>query len=150
MISVALYQPDIAQNVGSILRTAVAFGVEVHLIEPMGFVWNEQKMRRAGMDYLERARVTRHASWQAFTASAHYQRLVLLTTKGATPLQQFTPQDGDCYLFGSEGAGVPEEVHQQVDERIVIPMVAGERSINLAQSCGITLFNVMRDLAILP
>jgi tRNA (cytidine/uridine-2'-O-)-methyltransferase len=149
-INVVLYQTDIAQNVGSIIRTSVAFGVNVHIVEPLGFVWDEPKMRRAGMDYLDRAKLTRHKSWQMFLENEQPERLVLLTTKGAVPLDDFAPKDGDYYVFGRESAGVPDDVHARADERVLIPMVAGERSINIAQSVAITMYNALSKTAQLP
>ena len=140
-----LYQPDIAQNVGSIIRTAVCFGLEVHLIEPMGFPWNEPKMRRAGMDYLERAQVVRHPDWQSFMGGKDSGRLVALTTKGSESLAVFTFKPNDYLLFGRESAGLPDSVHKQTDARVRIPMAKGERSMNLAQSCAIVGFEALRQ-----
>jgi len=149
---IVLYQTDIAQNFGTIVRTAVAFGLTVHVIEPLGFVWDEPKMRRAGMDYLDRADIRRHKSWQHFLDSERKQmnRLVLITTKGSDLFQNFTAEEGDYYLFGRESAGVPDDVHAESDARIRLPMVAGERSINLAQSCAIIMFDSLRQLKLLP
>ena len=146
---IVLYQPDIAQNVGSIIRTAVCFGLEVHLIEPMGFAWNEAKMQRAGMDYLERAKVTRHTSWQSFMASKDSARLVALTTKGSESLEKFAFRENDYLLFGRESAGLPEEVHAKADARVRIPMAEGERSMNLAQSCAIVSFEALRQTTLI-
>lgn len=143
-LSIALYQPDMPQNVGSILRTATVFGLKVHIIRPTGFIWNEAKMRRAGMDYLDRADYQLHDSWEAFIAQPP-GRLVLMTTKGSTSITEFTFTSGDCLLFGRESAGVPDEVHNVVPQRVRIPMVAGERSINLAQTVAIASFEAMRQ-----
>lgn len=144
-LKIVLFQSDIAQNVGSIIRTAVCFGLEVHLIEPLGFRWNAQKMRRAGMDYLERADVTRHPSWEAFLEVKNEGRLVALTTKGSKSLEGFAFKTDDYLLFGRESAGLPDEVHEQADARVRIPMVEGERSMNLAQSCAIVSFEALRQ-----
>jgi tRNA (cytidine/uridine-2'-O-)-methyltransferase len=143
-ISIALYQPDMPQNVGSILRTATVFGLKVHIIRPTGFIWNEAKMKRAGMDYLDRADYQLYDSWEAFMA-APPGRLILMTTKGSMPITQFTFEKGDCLLFGRESAGVPDEVHAAVPMRVRIPMVAGERSINLAQTVAIASFEALRQ-----
>lgn len=143
-ISIALYQPDMPQNVGSILRTATVFGLKVHIIRPTGFIWHEAKMKRAGMDYLDRADYQMHDSWEAFTATPP-GRLVLMTTKGSRLITDFTFQAGDCLLFGRESAGVPDEVHNAVPARVRIPMVAGERSINLAQTVAIASFEALRQ-----
>ncbi len=140
MPQIVLYQTDIAQNVGSILRMAVCFGVPVHLIEPMGFVWDDSKFKRSGMDYIDRANITRHNSWQHFMDNKGEGRLVALTTKGSTPLPNFTFADDDYLLFGRESAGLPDSVHQQCDERVIIPMQKGERSLNIAQSCAIVTY----------
>jgi len=148
---IVLYQPDIAQNVGSIIRMAVCFGLPVHLIEPMGFPFNEAKFKRAGMDYLDRAKLTRHKSWEHFLEAKPAQsRLVALTTKGSTLLPEFQFKAGDYLLFGRESAGLPEFVHTLCEGRVRIPMVKGERSINLAQSCAITCYQAQQQLNLLP
>jgi tRNA (cytidine/uridine-2'-O-)-methyltransferase len=150
-IQIALYQPDMPQNVGSIIRTSVAFDYTVHIIMPTGFVFNEQKMRRAGMDYLDRACIVKHNSFEDFVNSDYVKnsnRIVLMTTKGAKPLQEFTFENNDILLFGRESAGVPDDVHNWSDERVFIPMKQGERSINLAQSVAITAFRAISDLNI--
>ena len=151
MVQIVLYQPDIAQNVGSIIRTAVCFGVPVHLIEPMGFPWHAAKFKRAGMDYIDRAQITRHMSWAQFMAAKPAAaRLVALTTKGSTALPDFTFTVDDWLLFGRESAGLPDEVHEQAAARVRIPMAAGERSMNLAQSCAITSYTALAQIAALP
>lgn len=143
-ISLALYQPDMPQNVGSILRTATVFGLKVHIIRPTGFIWNEAKMRRAGMDYLDRAQYQLHDSWDNFI-TAPSGRLVLMSTQGSLPLAQFTFEPHDCLVFGRESAGVPNTIHQAIPHRVRIPMVKGERSINLAQTVAIASFEAMRQ-----
>ena len=116
-----LYQPDIPQNAGTILRLAACLGVGVDVVEPAGFVWSEPRMRRAGMDYLEFAAVTRHASWEAFRKSregdAAAGRLVLLSTQAETPYTAFAFRENDTLLFGRESAGVPRGVHEAADAR---------------------------------
>jgi len=151
VIEVALYQPDMPQNVGSIIRTSVAFGYKVHIIMPTGFVFSDHKLQRAGMDYINRANIVKHKSFEDFQNSESVKnanRIVLMTTKGAKPLQEFKFQDGDLLLFGRESAGVPENVHKFADERIFIPMIQGERSINLAQSVAISAYTAMSELGI--
>lgn len=144
---IVLYQPDIAQNVGSIIRMAVCFGIPIHLIEPMGFPFNEAKFRRAGMDYLDRAKLTRHKSWDDFMAQkASEKRLVALTTKSSGLMNDFSFKSGDYLLFGRESAGLPDSVHDVCDARVRIPMVNGERSMNLAQSCAVTCYEAQRQL----
>lgn len=135
---IALYQPDIAGNVGTILRLCACMGVKLDLIEPMGFPWGASAMKRAGMDYADAAHVTRHADWDAFLASVD-GRIVLATTKGADRLDQARFQPGDILLFGSEGAGVPDTVHARADCRVRVPMRAGFRSLNVAVSAAMML-----------
>lgn len=141
---IALYQPDIAGNVGTILRTAACMGVAVDLIEPMGFPWSDRALARAGMDYASSAEVRRHMDWQAFLA-ASTGRIVLLTTTGAIPLPAATFHRDDVLLLGSEGAGVPHEVHARADQRVVIPMRPGFRSLNVAVAGAIVLGEALRQ-----
>jgi tRNA (cytidine/uridine-2'-O-)-methyltransferase len=149
---IALFEPDIPQNAGAILRLAACLGVGVDLIEPFGFVWDDKKLKRAGMDYLERVDLTRHRSWRAFEdwRRASGRRLVLMTTKGAIPLPQARFQPGDILLFGSESKGVPDEVHQAAGLRVAIPLMPGERSINVAQAAAIGLYTALAGLDKLP
>lgn len=141
----ALYQPEIAGNVGTILRTAACLGVDVDIVEPCGFAFADRALRRAGMDYADAARAARHPDWAAFTRSIEAQRLVLFTTKGATPLPRFRFQADDILLFGSESAGVPAAVHAAADAHVVIPLRAGFRSLNLAVAAGIGLAEALRQ-----
>lgn len=141
---VALYQPEIAGNVGAVLRTAACLGAAVDLIEPMGFAWDDKRVARAGMDYIDHVHVTRHADWAAFERQT-VGRIALLTTKGATPLYDFVFEADDILLFGSEGAGVPAEVHARSDARVVIPMRAAVRSMNLSVAVGIVLAEALRQ-----
>lgn len=151
-MQVVLYQTDMAQNFGTVVRTAVTLGVKVHVIEPLGFVWDEPKMRRAGMDYLDRADIIRHKSWNKFleTEGEKIGRLVALTTKGSSPLSSFKPLENDYYIFGQESAGLPEHIHNMCPARILIPMVEGERSMNLAVSAGIVMYDTLNKLNALP
>jgi tRNA (cytidine/uridine-2'-O-)-methyltransferase len=141
---IALFQPDIAGNVGTILRTATCFGIAVDLIEPMGFAWGDRALRRAGMDYAEMAEVKRHADWDAFQGTRD-GRIVLATTRGAADLWDAAFEATDVLLFGSEGAGVPEAVHDAAALRVRIPMRAGARSLNVAVSVGIVLAEAQRQ-----
>lgn len=141
---IALYQPEIAGNVGAVLRTAACLATPVDLIEPMGFQWDDSRVARAGMDYIEHVSVTRHADWDAFVAQVP-GRLVLLTTRGATPLHDFDFRADDVLLFGQEGAGVPEAVHARADARVVIPMAPAVRSLNLGVSVAIVLAEALRQ-----
>ena len=140
-----LFQPDIPQNTGTILRLAACLGVPVDIVEPSGFVWSEPRLRRAGMDYLEFAAVARHASWEAFLAAREPGRLVLLTTRGATPLTEARFAAGDHLVLGRESAGVPEAVHALADLAVRVPMVAGARSLNVAVTAGIVLAEALRQ-----
>src|SRR5690554_6747514 len=137
--SVALYQPDIAGNTGAILRLAACFGFQVELIGPAGFNTSERAFRRAGMDYLELARLQMHVDWAAFERwrRAHMRRLILFSTKSARAYAEFAFEPNDLLLFGRESAGVPEEVHQAADHCLTIPMPGGGRSLNLAMSVAI-------------
>lgn len=145
-LHIALYQPDIAGNTGTILRTAACLGFHVHIIEPAGFDVSDRNLKRAGMDYLEMAALSRHVDWQAFEAWRHEQgkRLVLLTTKSATPYTAHRHDASDIYLFGRESAGVPDAVHNAADIRLTIPMSEGARSLNLAVSVAMVAGEVLR------
>lgn len=143
----ALYQPDIPQNTGTIIRLAACLGVGADVIEPCGFVWSDRHLRRSGMDYLDFADVVRHRSWDAFrlAQAATGGRLILLTTTASIPHIRFEFQAGDCLLLGRESAGVPDEVHEAADTRLRIPMVAGRRSINVAMAAAIVLGEALRQ-----
>lgn len=145
----ALYEPDIPQNTGAVLRLGACLGVAVDLIEPFGFIWNDRRLKRAGMDYLEHVAVTRHRSWEAFRTAAS-GRLVLLTTRGATPYHRFAFRPDDVLLFGRESAGVPEAVHCAATARLVVPMRAGLRSINVALAAAMVIGEALRQTELLP
>ncbi|MFV0321572.1 MAG: tRNA (cytidine(34)-2'-O)-methyltransferase [Alphaproteobacteria bacterium] len=138
MIELALYQPDIPQNTGTLLRLCACWDIKMHLIEPLGFIFNEQKMRRSAMDYIDHVTYTRHANFDTFKdyTKQNKKRIVLSTTKGATLLQKFQFTENDIILMGRESAGVPDDVHEQADARIRIPMKAEMRSINMAVSAS--------------
>jgi len=146
---IALYQPDIPGNTGTILRLAACFSVPVDVIEPCGFVWSDTKLKRAGMDYLELANVTRHMNWQAFTESIE-GRIVLATTKAQQTIYDFSFQSGDILLFGQESGGVPPEVHAQTAHPVRIPMAEDARSLNVAVSASIILSEALRQTNLLP
>lgn len=147
-IRIALYQPDIAGNTGTILRMAACFGLVVDIIEPAGFDLSDRNLRRAGMDYLEMAALTRHLDFAAFEAwrVAKGRRLVLFSTKATLPYTDFRYADGDIILFGRESAGVPDHVHDRADARLIIPMRGGGRSLNLALSAAMAAGEAMRQL----
>lgn len=144
----ALYQPDIPQNTGAILRLAACFGLPVDVIEPCGFVFDDRRMRRAGMDYLDHVELHRHRSWEAYRAARAGEagRLVLLTTKAEVPHTEVRFEGADSLLLGRESAGVPEDVHAAADVRIRIPMRAGLRSLNVAMAAAIVAGEAMRQL----
>lgn len=143
----ALFEPDIPQNAGTMIRTAVCLGVPVDLIEPCGFVWGDRHFRRAGMDYLGRAGITRHESWEAFLAASRAagRRLVLLTTKGAVRHIDFHFGPDDVLIVGRESAGVPDAVHAAADARLKVPMAKGERSLNVAVTAALVLGEALRQ-----
>jgi tRNA (cytidine/uridine-2'-O-)-methyltransferase len=144
---IALYQPDIAQNTGTILRLAACLGVEAHIIEPAGFPTSDRAFRRAGMDYLDHVVLVRHASWAAFEQWRRDDglRLVLFTTRADVRYTDFAFSRQDVLLFGQESAGVPKPVHDAADARLRIPMRAGLRSINVALSCAMALGEALRQ-----
>lgn len=146
---IALYQPDIAGNTGTILRLAACLGLEVHIIEPAGFDLSDRNLKRAGMDYLEMAALARHVDWQAFEAwrQGLGARLVLLSTKAETAYTDFAYAPEDVLLFGRESAGVPDTVHNAADHRLTIPMQPGARSLNLAMSVAMVVGEAVRQMA---
>ncbi len=141
----ALYQPDIAQNTGTILRLAACLGVSVDLIEPCGFPFDDRRLRRAGMDYLEQVDLRRHSSWQAYRDDERIGRLVLLTTKGDSVFPDVTFRPSDTLLLGQESAGVPDEVQETADLRLRIPLLPGMRSINVALAAAMVLTEALRQ-----
>lgn len=149
-VRLALFEPDIPQNAGALLRTAACLGVPLDLIEPAGFLLDDARLKRAGLDYAAQAVLVRHASWQRFADGLGAARLVLLTTHGATPLPDFRFQAGDVLLLGRESAGVPEEVHTRADARLRIPLVPGMRSLNVAQAGAMVLAEALRQLGAFP
>jgi tRNA (cytidine/uridine-2'-O-)-methyltransferase len=142
---IALYQPDIPQNTGAIMRLAACFGVPLDIIEPCGFVLSDAKLRRAGMDYARRVDLVRHESWERFRADRTAGRVVLLTTKATVTLAEFAFRPDDLLLFGAESSGVPDAVRAAADAEIRVPMRAGERSLNVAICAGIVLWEGLRQ-----
>lgn len=141
----ALYQPDIPQNTGTIIRLAACLGVALDVIEPCGFVLTDAKLRRAGLDYTERAVLARHDSWDSFLSDRAAGRLVLVSTKAKRSLTDFLFQSDDILLLGAESSGVPESVHRTVDAQVRVPMQAGMRSLNVAVCAGIVSWEAMRQ-----
>jgi tRNA (cytidine/uridine-2'-O-)-methyltransferase len=146
MIEIALYQPDIPPNAATILRMAACFGLTVRIIEPAGFLWSDPSFRRAGLDYADRANVIRHSSWSSFRTETQDRRLILISTKAALPYSKFTFEPNDMLLMGRETSGVPEEVHAATDARLLIPMLPGNRSLNVAIACAIVTGEALRQL----
>ena len=146
-LRIALYQPDIAGNTGTILRMAACLGVPVDIIEPAGFDLSDRALRRAGMDYLEMAALTRHLDFATFDAwrRTEGRRVVLFSTKAALPYTHFAFAPDDILLFGRESAGAPEAVHQAADARLLIPMRGGGRSLNLALAAAMAAGEAMRQ-----
>jgi tRNA (cytidine/uridine-2'-O-)-methyltransferase len=145
----ALYQPDIPQNCGTLLRLAACLELAVDIIEPCGFVWDDRRLRRAGMDYLADVALARHASWQAYRDQLS-GRLVLLTTKAERAYPAFAFRSDDNLLVGRESAGVPDEVHAAASERLRIPMRSGRRSINVALAASMVLGEALRQTSGFP
>jgi tRNA (cytidine/uridine-2'-O-)-methyltransferase len=142
----ALYEPDIPQNTGALLRLAACFGVAVDLIEPLGFLLDDRRLRRAALDYAALAEVRRHESWAAFQAGREPDsRLVLMTTSGTVALDRFAFAPADTILLGRESAGAPAAVHAAADARIVIPLRAPARSLNVALAGAVALYEALRQ-----
>jgi len=143
---IALFQPDIPGNAGAVMRTAACLGVPVDIIGPCGFVLSDKQMRRAGMDYLDRAEMTEHASWDAFRETrGDNGRLVGLTTRAETDYLQFTFRPDDILLAGRESAGLPDAVHAALDAGVRVPMAAGMRSLNVAAALSMVLGEALRQ-----
>ncbi|EJF88349.1 RNA methyltransferase, TrmH family, group 2 [Bartonella vinsonii subsp. arupensis OK-94-513] len=147
-LHIALFQPDIAGNTGTILRLSACFGLHVHIIEPAGFNLSDRNLKRAGLDYLEYASLERHMDWQHFmhTMKCCNRRLLLLSTKAQTCYTQICYQKNDVLLFGRESAGVPDYVHEAVDVALKIPMQPHTRSLNLAMSVAMTTGEALRQI----
>lgn len=143
MPSLALYQPEIAQNLGAAIRIAACFEADIHVIEPCGFPWRERDIRKVALDY--QAVLTRHRDWTAFVQAAR-GRLVLLTTRAETIHHSFTYRDSDILLLGQESAGVPEPIHEAVEARIRIPLSPAARSLNVSVAGAIVLAEASRQL----
>jgi tRNA (cytidine/uridine-2'-O-)-methyltransferase len=145
-VRLALYQPDIPGNAGNMLRTAAGLGVPVDLIDPLGFVLDDKRLKRAGMDYLKHAEVVRHVSWEAFRRNLGARRLLLLTTRGETVYTDFPFRPGDVILVGREGEGAPGEIHAAAFARLRIPLRPGLRSLNVAAAAAMVLGEALRQL----
>ncbi len=148
MINIVLYEPEIPQNTGAIIRLAANSGCKLHLIEPLGFAWDDKKVKRAGLDYHEFAEVKRHANYQAFLNSEQPQRLLACTTKGSGFHSDFNFADGDYLMFGPETRGLPDHVLSEIDGqfRLRIPMLANSRSMNLSNAVSVFVYEAWRQL----
>lgn len=147
----ALFQPDIPQNTGTLLRLGACLDIELDIIEPCGFIFSEKTLKRAGMDYLDMVRYRRHHSWEHFLQyraehPEEYGRIVLLTTHASEPYYNFEFRPNDIILMGRESAGVPGEVHQTADARLLIPMNHNARSINVAVSAVMVVGECLRQV----
>lgn len=141
------YQPDIPQNLGASVRLAACFGVDLEIIEPCGFPLTDRALRRTAMDYGSASEITRRDGWSDFveSAQAKARRIVLFTTKGAESLASFRFEPDDILLFGRESAGVPDDVHDAADARVMIPLVEGQRSLNVVTAASIALWEACRQ-----
>ncbi len=142
---IALYEPEIAGNVGAVLRLGACLGARVDLIGPLGFEWDDRRVRRAAMDYIDHVEIVRHAGFDALRAGLGSSRLVLFTTKASQSLYDFAFRDDDVLLFGKESAGVPAAVAESCDARLRIPIRAEVRSMNLASAAAMVLGEAMRQ-----
>jgi len=147
---IALFEPEIAGNVGAVLRLGACLGAAIDLIEPMGFEWDDRRVRRTAMDYIDHVQIARHAGFDAFRATIESRRLVLFTTKGRQSAYEFCYQADDVLLFGKESGGVPIAVADAFDARLRIPMRPSVRSLNLATSTSLALGEALRQTATLP
>jgi tRNA (cytidine/uridine-2'-O-)-methyltransferase len=147
---IALFEPEIAGNVGAVLRLAACMGAAVDLIEPMGFEWDDRRVRRTAMDYIDHVEIARHADFDAFRSAIGSQRLVLFTTKSSRSAYDFTFTAEDVLLFGKESAGVPLAVAETCDAQVRIPIRSAVRSLNLATSTALALGEALRQTATLP
>ena len=147
----ALFEPDIPQNTGALLRLAACFGVGVDLIEPCGFLLDDRRLRRTALDYAAICPIVRHASWQAFLADRDSRsRLLLMTTSGTVALHRFAFENDDTILLGRESAGVPPAVHAAAAARILIPLRAPARSLNVALAGAVALAEALRQTSLFP
>ena len=147
---IALFEPEIAGNVGAVLRLGACLGAAVDLIEPLGFEWDDRRVRRTAMDYIDHVSIPRHASFDAFRATVGTGRLVLFTTKTTRSAYAFEYRADDILLFGKESAGVPQSVSDICDERVRIPLRAEVRSLNLATAAALALGEALRQTGSLP
>jgi tRNA (cytidine/uridine-2'-O-)-methyltransferase len=144
-LRLALFQPDMPPNTGAMMRLSACLGVGLDIIEPCGFVFDDKKLKRVAMDYIEHLEYQRHRSWEAFQQQAAGRRIILLTTKAAMPYTDFVFQKDDILMVGRESAGVPDDVHNSVDARVIIPMQPTARSLNVGMAASIVLAEALRQ-----
>jgi tRNA (cytidine/uridine-2'-O-)-methyltransferase len=147
---IALFEPEIAQNVGAVLRLGACLGAAVDLIEPLGFGWDDRRVRRTAMDYIDHVEIVRHADFAAFRSSIGNRRMLLFTTKSTQSSYAFRYEADDVLLFGKESAGVPASVAEACDARLRIPLRPEVRSLNLATSTALALGEALRQTSALP
>ena len=145
MIHIALYQPDIPQNVGAAMRLCACLGLPLDIIEPCGFPWDPKKIRQSGMDYVGQVTLNRHDSWESFKNTYAERRLVLMTTKSSSPYSRFNFTENDILIAGRESAGVPEALHQEIENRITIPMHGETRSLNIINATAMITGEALRQ-----
>ena len=145
-INLALFQPEIPQNTGAAMRLTACMGIPLDIIEPTTFIWDDAKIRRSAMDYIDYVNLKRHPSWESFRTTYTGRRIVLLTTKSDQSYLDFAFREGDLLLAGQESAGVPEHVHQSCDARLTIPMAAGLRSMNVVNACAMVVGEALRHI----
>jgi len=150
MLRIALYQPDIPQNVGAAIRLCACLGVALDIIEPCGFPWDDKKIRQSGMDYIDQAKIIRHNSWESFKEANKDKRLILMTTKSSIPYTEIEFTKDDILIAGRESAGVPQSVHQEIETRIKIPMYGKARSLNIINATSMITGEALRQIGFKP
>ena len=148
---IALYEPDIPQNTGNIFRLGACLGINIDIIEPTGYVFDDKRFKRSSMDYIDHIKYKRHLDWETFSnwSKKNNFRLILLTTKSDKIYYNYNFNNNDILIFGRESAGVPKKVHNAVDEKITIPMVKGLRSINVSSAVALVVGEACRQLNLL-
>jgi len=148
-MKIAMYQPDIPQNVGAMIRLTACLGLDLDIIEPCGFPWNDKKIKQSAMDYMTLVNYTLHSSWESFLVKHEKWRIVLMTTKASVPYTEFTFQENDILLAGRESMGVPDDVHNVVGGRVLIPMYGEARSLNIVNATAMITGEAMRQTHLL-
>lgn len=146
MLQIALYQPDMPQNVGAAMRLCACLDIALDIIEPCGFPWNIKKIRQSGMDYINKVTITHHASWEAFKKAYPDRRFVLMTTKSSRSYTDFQFNENDILIAGRESAGVPLDIHQSIESRITIPMKEETRSLNIINATAMITGEALRQI----